>query len=211
MSLADAPVDLLERDRRDRGEEEEVDERLAAAHASDLRSSAVSSTLVERATDCAPRRRQLHVGQPAVREAAVELERARRASPSTSSGAATMPAPVSRISSAAAPSGGTAARIGRSAARYSKTLPESTPLPRPPASGISSSSASESRCSASEVGARRVRDQLEPVAEAEPLGPLAVGAAEVAEEAGDDVELRVVRAPAGTGAGRACRRSCRRG
>ena len=53
------------------------------------------------------------------------------------------------MSSAAAPSGGTAARIGRSAARYSNTFPDSTPCPRPPASGISSSSASESRCSAS--------------------------------------------------------------
>src|SRR6266540_3795446 len=72
-----------------------------------------------------------------------------RVSAGTSSGGATRPVPVSRISSAAAPSGGTAARIGRSAARYSNTLPESTPWPRPLASGISSSNASESRCSAS--------------------------------------------------------------
>ena len=42
------------------------------------------------------------------------------------------------------------ARIGRSAARYSNTFPERTPLPRPPASGMSRSSASESRCSSSE-------------------------------------------------------------
>ena len=61
-----------------------------------------------------------------------------------------MPAPVSRMSSAAAPSGGTSARIGRPTATYSNTLPESTPFPRPPASGISKSSASESRCRASE-------------------------------------------------------------
>src|SRR3954447_10946305 len=40
--------------------------------------------------------------------------------------------------------------MGRSAARYSNTFPDSTPRPRPPASGISSSSASESRCSASD-------------------------------------------------------------
>ena len=77
--------------------------------------------------------------------------RARSSIASTSSGGATTPAPVSRIRSAAAPSGGTSARIGRSAARYSKTLPERTPLPRPPASGIRSSSASESRCSSSEA------------------------------------------------------------
>ena len=59
------------------------------------------------------------------------------------------------------------------------------------------------------LGPRRVRDQLEPVAEPELLGPLAVGRAEVADEAGDRVEPGVVRAPAGTAAGRACRRSCR--
>ena len=35
---------------------------------------------------------------------------------------------------------------------------------------------------------RRERDQLEPVAEPEPFRPLAVGRAEVADEAGDDVE-----------------------
>ena len=39
---------------------------------------------------------------------------------------------------------------GRSAARYSKIFPVRTPRPRPPDSGISSSSASESRCSSSE-------------------------------------------------------------
>ena len=60
------------------------------------------------------------------------------------------PRPSRASSRAAAPSGGTSARIGRSAARYSNTFPESTPRPRPSASGISSSSASESRCSSSE-------------------------------------------------------------
>ena len=38
---------------------------------------------------------------------------------------------------------------------------------------------------------RRVRMELEPVAEPERLCPLAVGRAEVADEAGDDVQLRV--------------------
>ena len=109
------------------------------------------------------------VGRPPFRKRATSPSSASR-SASTSSGGATTPAPVSRISSAAAPSGGTAARIGRSAARYSKTFPESTPLPRPPASGIRSSSASESRCSSS-AAARRVRDQLEPVAEARASPP----------------------------------------
>ena len=167
--------------------------------------------LVARLTRCAPaaaRGRRRASGarpSPATRRRAPSPASARRASvacrsrsaraiPSTSSGATTTPAPVSRISSAAAPSGGTSARIGRSAARYSKTLPESTPLPRPPASGIRSSSASESRCSSSERAPRRVRDQLEPVAEPLRLRPLAVGRAEVAEEARDDVvEARLLQ------------------
>ena len=41
------------------------------------------------------------------------------------------------------------------------------------------------------LGARRVRQQLEPVAEREVGGPRAVGLAEVAEEARDDVETGV--------------------
>ena len=40
--------------------------------------------------------------------------------------------------------------------------------------------------------ARRVRDELEAVAELERLGPLAVGRAEVADEAGDRVEVRLL-------------------
>src|SRR5439155_11289270 len=39
--------------------------------------------------------------------------------------------------------------------------------------------------------ARRVRDELEPVAEVETLRPLPVGRAEVPDEARDDVEARV--------------------
>ena len=189
---ADAPVDLLERDGRDRGEEEGVDERLAAAHASDLRSSAVSSTRVSRASFRRHSSESVTSGSPPFlnrRSSSTAPRGARRRRPA----AATMPAPVSRIRSAAAPSGGTAARIGRPDAMYSNTFPESTPLPRPPASGISSSSASESRCSASEVerGAYGISSSRSP--SAEPLGPLAVGAAEVAEEAGDGVEPRVVQ------------------
>ena len=113
--------------------------------------------------------------------------RSARAIPSTSSGATTTPAPASRISSAAAPSGGTTARIGRSAARYSNTFPESTPLPA--AAGLRDQQQQRLRVALEleRAAARRVRDQLEPVAEAERLGPLAVGRAEVAEEARDDV------------------------
>ncbi len=42
------------------------------------------------------------------------------------------------------------------------------------------------------IGPRRVRDELEAVAELERLGPLAVGRAEVADEAGDRVEVRLL-------------------
>ena len=157
----------------------------------DRSSSAVSSTAARRESrSCSCGRASSTAGRPPSRKRACRPASASR-SASTSSGGATTPAPDSRIRSAAAPSGGTAARIGRPAARYSNTFPESTPLPRPPASGIRSSSASESRCSSSARRARRVRDQLEPVAEAERLRPLAVGRAEVADEAGDDVEPRV--------------------
>ena len=41
------------------------------------------------------------------------------------------------------------------------------------------------------LGARRVRQELQPVAESEAFRPLAVGVAEVAEEARDGVEARV--------------------
>ena len=101
--------------------------------------------------------------------------------------ATTMPAPVSRMSSAAAPSGGTAARIGRSAARYSKTFPRGTPRPRPAASGMSSrlrlgvalelERASVRRRSRSARAGRRGRAPR----------PTPGRRPEVADEAGDDV------------------------
>src|SRR5439155_1559693 len=59
-------------------------------------------------------------------------------------------APISSINRPAGPSGGTAARMGRSAATYSNTLPGMTPVPRPPASAAIRSKASESRWSSSE-------------------------------------------------------------
>ena len=147
----DLPLQLRERDRED-GREEEARRRPGRAAARSSRASGRAPR--------APRRgRGARAGsasppgsrsrQAAVRRSARAARRARSCIASTSSGGATTPAPVSRIRSAAAPSGGTAARIGRSAARYSKTFPERTPLPRPPASGIRSSSASESRWSSS--------------------------------------------------------------
>ena len=55
---------------------------------------------------------------------------------------------------------------------------------------------------------RRVRDQLDPVDD--PLRPLAVGGAEVADEA-RHARRRRARARSGTASGRACRRTSRRG
>ena len=84
-----------------------------------------------------------------------------------------------------------AARRRGSAARQRGTRTPSRrgrPRPRPPASGISRSRASESRWSSSERRRVTYGIELEPVAEAEPFGPLAVGRPEVADEAGDDVE-----------------------
>src|SRR3954447_15798756 len=139
----DVPVDLLPRDAEERREEE----RAADSHASPRSTSASSSTRAPR-----PRRSRSSAEStvpssvPAFHFACSSASAARRAG--TSSAAATTPAPVSRISSAAAPDGGTAAKMGRSAARYSNTFPDSTPCPRPPASGMSRSNASESRCSA---------------------------------------------------------------
>ena len=114
--------------------------------------------------------------------------RARPGCPSTSSGATTTPAPVSRMRSAAAPSGGTAARIGRSAARYSNTFPLEHALAAPARFGDEEQERLGVALESERLGARRVRDQLEPVAEAEPLRPLAIGRAEVADEARDGVE-----------------------
>src|SRR6266540_305403 len=138
------PVHLLPRDAEQRREEKGA----AESHSSPRSTSASSSTRAPRPS------RSRSSGESAVPSRRPSFHStcssaSARVSAGTSSGGATRPVPVSRISSAAAPSGGTAARIGRSAARYSNTLPESTPWPRPLASGISSSNASESRCSAS--------------------------------------------------------------
>ena len=146
---------------------------------------------------CAARRLRRHssaerrlpssvAGAPAV----AQRRASSRAIPSTSSGATTTPAPVSRISSAAAPSGGTSARIGRSAARYSKTFPERTPLAAAARLGDQQQQRLRVALQLERAAARHVGDQLEPVAEAERLGPLAVGRAEVADEAGDDAVER---------------------
>src|SRR5581483_5134879 len=144
----DVPVHLLVRAAEDRREEEEARER-AQRHAT--RSSSLASSWTRARRETLARHSSPSVtGSSAPARQRSRIAWSSRAIPSTSSGATTTPAPVARTSSAAAPSGGTTARIGRPAARYSNSFPESTPRPRPPASGIRSRSASESRCSSSE-------------------------------------------------------------
>src|SRR4051794_851878 len=159
----DVPVHLLEgRDEEGREEEPRHDAFLGArhhdgpaggecggSHARLLSRSASSSTRPLRESR---RRQSSESGVPSRLPACQRRWRSCSASrsASTSSDGTTTPAAVSRTSFAAAPSGGTAARIGRSAARYSKIFPVRTPRPRPPDSGIRRSSASESRWSSSE-------------------------------------------------------------
>src|SRR5206468_8574150 len=126
----DVPVHLLEGDDEERGEEQEA---LEAPHWRLQSRSASSCDLASRDTLARSSSESGARLRPPFRQRAWRPFSASRM-PSTSSGSTTTPAPVSRISSAAAPSGGTRARIGRSAARYSKTLPERIPRPRPPAS-----------------------------------------------------------------------------
>src|SRR5581483_6155906 len=143
----EAPVHLLERDAEDARKEQKAREAPHCVTCSSTRSK--SSDRARRDT----LRRQSSASGASSSSPARQRARSSPSAPtipSTSSGATTKPAPAPRIKSAAAPSGGTTARIGRSAARYSNTLPLSTPLPRPPASGIRSSRASESRCNSSE-------------------------------------------------------------
>src|SRR6266550_814085 len=159
----DVPVHLLEGGHEEGGEEEPLHDALLRARHGDgplgrerggrqarlLSRSASSSTRSPR------ERRMRHSSESGVPSRLPAFQRrcrsssASRRAPSSSEGTTT-PAPVSCTSFAAAPSGGTAARIGRSAARYSKIFPVRTPRPRPPDSGIRRSSTSESRCSSSE-------------------------------------------------------------
>jgi hypothetical protein len=68
-----------------------------------------------------------------------------------SSGGTTIPVRYRSMSAAADPFGGTQARIGRPAGRYSNTFPDGTLSPRSPISGSRSRSRSTSlsRCSSS--------------------------------------------------------------
>ena len=144
----DVPVHLLEGDAEDAREEEEAGQRASR----DRSSSRASSCDARAARDLRPstRRRAAFASSDPSRQRACRSRsaprsrrrrRARRRRRRPTRGSAR---PRRRRAARAA-------RIGRSAARYSNTLPLSTPLPRPPASGISSSSTSESRCSSSDV------------------------------------------------------------
>ena len=107
-------------------------------------------------------------------------------SAATSSGATTTPAWARRTSSAATPSVGTAARIGRSAARYSKIFPDGTvlrahPHPEEQEERLRVALQLERRTT------RHVRDLLDALAEPELVRELAIRRAQAADEARDDI------------------------
>ena len=169
--------------------------------ATSSRNAANSSARVRRGTAAAANRPRA-ASRPACRPArSARAGRAPTPMPSTSSGATTTPAPVSRSSSAAAPSGGTTARIGRSAARYSKTLPGQHALAAAARVGDQQQQRLGVPLELERLAPGRVRQEPEAVAEAELLGPDPVGRAEVAEEARLDVEPGLARARSGTACG----------
>ncbi len=181
---ADVPVELLEGDRGDGREEQRVDERLAAGQHSDLRSPAVSSTRVERASSWRHFSDRGTSGRPSPAKRRWSSSSASRMA-STSSGGTTMPAPVSRIRV-----GGGAVRGHRGEDRPSRRdvlehLAREHPLATAARVGDQEQQRLGVALESERRRAGRVRDQLEPVAEAELGRPFAVGAAEVAEEAGD--------------------------
>src|SRR5205823_1063918 len=119
---AERPVDLLPRDREGAREEEDLCPASADPAHARLRSRSASSS--ERASRESRSRSSSGSGVPFSRPACQRSTSSTRAEriAATSSGGATTAEPVSRRRFAAAPSGGTAARIGRSAARYSNTF-----------------------------------------------------------------------------------------
>src|SRR5207244_2589830 len=121
----DVPVELLEAHREHGREEEHVREAARGHQATPCSSSASSPTRARREIRS---RRPGSSGRPSRAPARQRDSRptsASRIAPA-SSGGTTMPAFASRIRRAAAPSGATAARIGRSAARDSKIFAGST-------------------------------------------------------------------------------------
>ena len=220
---AQVPLQLVERDREDRDEEEPVEHRLGedafprwsdrererlGRHATSSRSFAISSTLARRDSRSSSRRGELDGGQSAVGEARVQLDECGLDPVDVVGGRDDVRARSLVSSSAAAPSGGTTARIGRPAAMYSKTFPERTPFPLPPASGTSSRSASESRCRRSDSARGEVLDELEPVAEVERLAPTRDRTSGSRRRSVRRRRGRRRGTPAGTAAGPASRRSC---
>src|SRR5262249_48720278 len=122
----DVPLELVERDGEDREEEEPLEHGLhedalarralrerhrVARHAVPPTRSAISSTRARRESRSSSCGASSTEGSPPFAKRPCSSTRADRIA-STSSGAATTPDAVSRMSAAAAPSGGTTARIG---------------------------------------------------------------------------------------------------
>ena len=180
---ANVPVHLLERDAEDAREEEEARD---APHASRSSSCASSSTRVRRETCVAPLVRERRPSSAPVAPARVQVAQRGRDALDV----------VGRDDDAGAR---LADQLGGGA--VGRHDGEDRPLGREVLEHLAAEHAlaAAARLRDQEqqhlrvalqlerAPARRVRDQLEPVAEAELLGPLAVGRAEVAEEARDDV------------------------
>src|SRR5205085_6011837 len=120
----DVPEELLEAHREDGGVEEKVGDAARGHGHQAISSSSSESSSTRRRLEMRSRssgRSGVPFSCPARQRASSPSSASRIAS--VSSGGTTTPAPASRIRFAAAPAGGTAARIGRSAAGYSKDFP----------------------------------------------------------------------------------------
>ena len=180
---ADLPVHLLERDAEERREEED------ARHLSDLASTRASSSarVPIESRVAAP---SGAASRPACRPASARAGRASRVAIAVDV--------VGRDDDAGA---GLAHEVGGGAVRRDggedralggevlEDLPGRARRPRPRDLGDEQEERLGVALELERAAARDVRDELEPVAEPERLGPLAVGRAEVADEAGDRVEV----------------------
>ena len=197
----DVPVHLLEGDAEERREQEEARRPRARdrtrhcdrcrAHRR-LRKRSASSSM-RAARDSFSR----HSGESGVPSRRPSRQRACRSSsasrmPTTSSGPATMPAFVSRMSFAAAPSGRNEREdrpLGREILEH---LPREDAAPAPARIGNQQEQRVGFPLHRERRAARHVVDELHPVAELEALEELTVRGAEVADEPhGDILELRV--------------------
>ena len=185
---------LLERDAEERREQEEArharrvrartrDRDRGRAHARLSSSSASSSTRAAARQLLAPLRRERRAVELAVAPARVQRRGARRGSPARPRAPRRCPAPVSRMSSAAAPSGGTTREHRPLGGEVLEHLPGEDAAAAAARLGDEQQQRVGLALQAQRSPPRHVVDQLDAVAEPEALHELAVAGPEVAEEA----------------------------